>query len=113
MDESLFSYRRKERRIPCDVPAALRVDQESSSPVKCLDITNNGVGVLVNQPVAVNRHVLLEIEDSRRKALSLKGKITWCSKITGQWRLGIVFDRVLPFNCRDIEGTITAKNIYV
>ena len=113
MDESLFSYRRKERRIPCDVPAALRVDQNYSSQVKCLDITNNGAGVLVDQPIPVHRHVLLEIEAPRRKMISLNGKIAWCSKITGQWRLGIVFDRVLPFNCRNIEGAITEKNIYV
>lgn len=98
-----FGYRREAQRLNCPLVGNYVAANGISYQVKCQDISNKGLGLEISTPLQIDSQVKIELSTKRRLSVLLTGRVRWCNKISEDyWRTGVVFNKILPFDLKNI-----------
>lgn len=103
MQDRDFGYRREVERLRCSLAGNYVAANGISYQVKCQDISTKGAGLATSTPLPIDSQAKIELSTKKKLPLLLAGRVCWCNKISeDDWRMGIIFNRILPFNLKDI-----------
>lgn len=103
MQDRDFGYRREVERLRCSLVGNYVAPNGISYRVDCKDISIKGMGLLTSTPLSIDSQVKIELSTKRKLPLLLAGRVRWCNGVyEDDWRIGIIFNKVLPFNLKDI-----------
>ena len=84
--------RRREARIPTDLPVELTVlgDSESSGPAQAIEASGHGLQLVVHRPIPVNAAVKVEGED-----WMMLGEVCYCRQEGIHYVVGLQIEQTL------------------
>lgn len=100
--EEDFGYRRVVKRVSCYLMGNCATTGNVSCQARCYDISSKGAALITSVPLRINSQVKVQVNTRYINGLPFEGKVCWCKKLSNSWRVGIAFNRDLPFDVKRI-----------
>jgi hypothetical protein len=94
-DANAGAERRAHPRQPCQYVATCLSKGRAWSPVRFVDLSRSGAGVLLLSPIEVGAPVVFSVQMRSTRMLQIRATVRRVQQRAGEWLAGCAFDELL------------------